>query len=80
MIVTNYLKSNDSVRFFFNRAQKAIQRVDVSSYLTNPQDAVTMQIQFAKLPDGTNHVATMTVNGVSKQLTVQDQNSNYVRA
>jgi hypothetical protein len=39
-----------------------------------------MQIQFARLPDGTNHVATMTINGVSKQLTVQDQNSNYVRA
>lgn len=80
LIVTNYLKPNDSVRFFFNRAQKAIERVEVSSYLTNPQDAVTMQIQFAKLPDGTNHVATSTINGVSKQLVVQDQNSNYVRA
>ena len=80
MIVTNYLKPNDSVRIIFNRAQKAIQRVEVSSYLTNPQDAVTMQIQFAKLPDGTNHVANMTVNGVSKQLIVNEQNSNYVKA
>ncbi len=80
LIVTNYLKPNDSVRFIFNRPQKAIQRVEVSSYLTNPQDAVTMQIQFAKLPDGTNHVANMTVNGVSKQLIVNEQNSNYVKA
>ena len=40
-------------------------------------DAVTVAVQFAKLPDGTNHVATVQVNGVSKQLGVQIQNSAY---
>jgi hypothetical protein len=80
LIVRNYIKPNDSVRFIFNRAQRAIDRVEVASYLTDPQDAVTMSIQFARLPDGTNHVADMTVNGVSRQLVVRSQNSNYVRA
>jgi hypothetical protein len=80
LIVTNYLKPGDSVRYIFNRPQHAIQRVVVSSYLTNPSDAVTMDVQFAKLPDGTNHAASSTINGVSKQLVVQDTNSNYVRA
>ncbi len=33
--------------------------------------------QFAQLPDGTNHVATTNINGVSKQLGINEQNSNY---
>ena len=46
--------------------------VQVNSYLNDPKDAVTINAQFAQLPDGTNHVATSTINGVSKQLTVND--------
>ena len=57
--------------------QKAIQSIQVASYLSDPGDAVTIAVQFAKLPDGTNHVATIQVNGVSKQLGVAIQNSTY---
>jgi hypothetical protein len=38
---------------------------------------VKIGVQFSKLTDGTNHVAAMTVEGVSKQLKVDVQNSNY---
>ena len=77
LIIKSYLKPNDSVTLVFNQQQKAIQNVQVASYLTSPSDAVTIAVQFAKLPDGTNHVATMQVNGVSKQLGVMTQNSMY---
>jgi ParB-like chromosome segregation protein Spo0J len=77
LIIKSYLKPNDSVTMVFNQQQKAVQSVQVASYLTDPSDAVTIAVQFAKLPDGTNHVATMQVNGVSKQLGVQIQNSTY---
>jgi hypothetical protein len=77
LIIKSYLKPNDSVTLVFNQQQKAIQSVQVASYLTAPSDAVTIAVQFAKLPDGTNHVATMQVNGVSKQLGVMTQNSMY---
>jgi hypothetical protein len=79
MVIHNYLKQGDSVTLVFDRAQKALQSVSVASYLDNPQDAVTISAQYAKIPDGPNHVDTMTVNGVSKQLTVAIQNSNYQR-
>jgi hypothetical protein len=49
----------------------------VSTYLTDPSDAVAVTGQFAKLPDGTNHIAILQVNGVSKQLGVAVQNSGY---
>ena len=77
LIIKNYIKPNDQVTLVFNTQQKAIQSLQVNSYLTDASDAVTIAAQFAKLPDGTNHVATSQVNGVSKQLTVATQNQNY---
>jgi hypothetical protein len=77
LTIKSYQKPNDSVTLVFNQEQKAIQSVQVATYLTDPSDAVTIAVQFAKLPDGTNHVATMQVNGVSKQLGVMTQNSMY---
>src|SRR5260370_3226535 len=80
LVIKSYLKPNDSVTLVFNQQQKAIQSIQVASYLTDPSDAVTVAVQFAKLPDGTNHVATVQVNGVSKQLGVLIQNSAYQSA
>jgi hypothetical protein len=77
LVIKNYIKPNDSVTLVFNSQQKAIQSVQVSTYLDDPKDAVTIAAQFAKLPDGTNHVTGTQVDGVSKQLTVVTQNSNY---
>jgi len=77
LVVKNYIKPNDSLTLVFNKKLKAIQSVRVSSYLDDPSDAVTIAAQFAKLPDGTNHVTGSQINGVSKQLSVMTQNSNY---
>ena len=77
LVIKNYIKPNDQVTLVFNSAQKAIQSLQVATYLDDPKDAVTIAAQFAKLPDGTNHVTSTLINGVSKQLTVATQNSNY---
>jgi hypothetical protein len=77
MVIKNYIKPNDSVTLVFNQQSKAMQSMQVASYLTDPKDAVEISGQFAQLPDGTNHVANMTVNGVSKKLTIATQNSDY---
>jgi hypothetical protein len=45
--------------------------------LIDPKDAVTIAVQFAKLPAGINHVATAQINGVSKQMAVAIQIFNY---
>jgi hypothetical protein len=77
LIIKNYIKPNDSVTLVFNKQNKAIQSVRVASYLDDPTDAVTIAAQFAKLPNGINHVTGTQINGASKQLTVVTQNSNY---
>jgi hypothetical protein len=77
LVITNYLKPNDSMTITLNKTEKAPQSVQISSYMDSPSDAVKIAVQFAKLPDGTNHISTMSVDGASKQLKVDVQNSNY---
>jgi hypothetical protein len=77
VVINGYLKPGDSVTIIFNKAQQAIQSLRINSYLDDPQNVVTISAQYAQLPNGPNHIASMIVDGVSKQLTVQTQNSNY---
>ena len=77
IVIKNYVKQGDSVTFTLDPQAKALQSLAVDSYLSDPSDAVKISAQFAKLPDGTNHVASTLINGVSKELTVNDVNSNY---
>src|SRR5215831_7149555 len=59
LVISNYLKPNDKVTLIFNQQAKAIESVNVQSYLNDPKDAVTIDAHFARLPDGTSHVSTM---------------------
>ena len=77
LVIKNYVKPNDSVTMTIDGQTKSPVDIKVSSYLNDPSDAVTISANFARLPDGTNHVTSTTINGVSKQLSVNDQNSNY---
>ncbi len=77
LVIKNYVKQGDSVTMTISEQTHSPMSIKVNSYLNDPSDAVTISAQFAKLPDGTNHVASTLINGVSKQLTVNDQNSNY---
>ena len=77
LVIKNYLKPGDSLTLFFNKQQKELVRVEVASYMDDPKDAMNLAVEFNRLPDGTNHVASVVVDGVSKQLNVAIQNSNY---
>jgi hypothetical protein len=77
IVITDYVKPGDSVTVTFNRAQKAVVAIGIASYLSGPSDVVTIAAQFAKLPDGTSHVSTVSINGQSKSMMVQEVNMNY---
>jgi hypothetical protein len=73
----NYVKPGDSMVFSFNSATKSIQKINVNTYMNEPKDAVTLEADFQKLPDGTNYVATSILNATAKQIQVVKQNMNY---
>src|SRR5664279_2404306 len=79
LVIKNYIKPGDSMTMTINEQIHSPVSVQVNSYLNDPKDAVTISAQFAQLPDGTNHVATTQIDGVSKHLGINEQNSNYQR-
>jgi hypothetical protein len=77
LVIHNYLKPQDSLTLVFDKTAKELLRVQIASYMDDPKDAMNLTVQFSRLPDGTNHVLSMVIDGVSKQLNVAIQNSNY---
>jgi len=61
----------------FDKTQKTLLQVKIASYMDDPKDAMNLTVQFSCLPDGTNHVSSMVLDGVSKHLNIAIQNSNY---
>lgn len=80
LVVSNYIKQGDKMTLVFSRAQKGLVGLTINSYLNDPSDAVNVNTQFSQIPGGPNHVSSQTINGVSKQLTIAVQNSNYQKA
>jgi len=77
LVFHNYVKPQDSMTLIFDKAQKQLLSLQIASYMDDPKDAMTLTVEFNRLPDGTNHVSNVTMNGVSKQLNLATQNSNY---
>jgi hypothetical protein len=57
--------------------QKELLWIQIASYMDDPKDAMNLTVQFSRLPEGTNHVSNLVINGVSKQLSIAIQNWNY---
>jgi hypothetical protein len=77
LVISNYVKQGDKMTLVVNKTKGGLQSVSIATYLSDPQDAVTVNVQFGQIPGGPNHVASETINGVSKQLTIAIQNGGY---
>lgn len=77
LVIHDYLKPKDSMTLIFDKGQKQLVGVQVASYLSDPQDAVNLTVKMSRLADGVSHVDSVVLDGVSKQINVAIQNSNY---
>ena len=77
VVVSNYIKQGDNMTLVMDQAQKDLVSLSIATYLGDPKDAVNVSVEFTPIPGGPNHVSSETINGVSKQLTINIQNSNY---
>ena len=76
----DYLKPGDSVALGFDPSTKKIQSYNVQSYLGDSKnDAVTLAVTFASLPDGTNYTQQSVVSAPEKKIQVTVTNSGYVK-
>lgn len=77
LVIANYVKQGDNMTLVVDKSTQSLVSLSIGTYLTDPKDAVNVAAQFSSIPGGPNHVASQTIDGVSKQLTIAVQNSNY---
>jgi hypothetical protein len=75
--IKDYLKPGDSLVMTVNQHTHRLVTVQAKSYLNDPQEAVTIQAEFAELPDGINHLATAEIGSASRHLRVKLTNWSY---
>jgi Rieske Fe-S protein len=77
IVFKDYALPGDQMTLSFSTEAKKITSINVKTYMDEPKDAVTLAVQFASLPDGTNYVQGTNLNATAKQLQVATTNSNY---
>ena len=73
----DYAQPGDQMTVDFDMASKKIQSINVNTYLDEPKDVVTLSVEMASLPDGTNYAQQSVLDATAKQLQVTTINSNY---
>jgi hypothetical protein len=79
IVIKNYAKPGDQLTLGFDAAAKKISSINVNTYMDDPKDAVTLAVQMASLPDGTNYSQQTVLNATQKQIQVTTTNSNYAK-
>jgi hypothetical protein len=79
LVFKNYAKQGDQMTLGFDSGSRKISSINVNTYMDNPQDAVTLAVQMASLPDGTNYAQQTVLNATAKQIQVTTTNSNYAK-
>lgn len=79
LIFKNYAKQGDQMTIGFDTATRKIGTINVNTYMDSPQDAVTLSVQMASLPDGTNYAQQTVLNATAKQIQVTTTSSNYAK-
>ena len=77
LVFTDYAQPGDKMTLTFDTAAKKITGLNISTYMGEEKDAVTLQVHMGSLPDGTNYVEQTVLNATAKQLVVTTTNSDY---
>ena len=79
LVFKNYAQPGDQMTIAFDMATKKIQTLNVNTYMGEAKDVVTLAVQFASLPDGTNYAQQTVLNATAKQIQVTTTNANYTK-
>jgi hypothetical protein len=79
--IKDYVKPGDKLILGFDPTAKKLRSYQVQSYVEKPKDdAVTLNVTFASLQDGTNHPQQTVLNVAAKKLGIKMTNSGYAKA
>ncbi len=73
----DYLQPGDRLAIDIDAARNALAGLSVSTYLDKREDAVTLDVQFGSLTDGTSYTAKTTLDAKAKNIHVVIENSGH---
>lgn len=76
----DYAKPGDMLTVEINPASNRLTGLRVATYLDDAKDAVTMDVRFSSLQDGTGYPANEVLVAKAKNLSVNVTNSGYRKA
>ena len=77
LVFADYAQPGDKMTLTFDPTTKKITGLNISTYMGEEKDAVTLKVQMGTLPDGTSYEQQTVLNATAKQLVVTTTNSNY---
>ena len=77
LVFADYAQPGDKMTLTFDPTTKKITGLNISTYMGEEKDAVTLKVQMGSLPDGTSYEQQTVLNATAKQLVVTTTNSNY---
>jgi hypothetical protein len=77
LVFRDYAQPGDQMTLTFDTAASKVISLSINTYMGQEKDAVTLQVQMATLPDGTNYVQQTVLNATAKKLMVTTTSSNY---
>jgi hypothetical protein len=77
IVFPDYAQPGDRMTIAFDTAVKKIVSLSIDTYMGQSKDVVTLQVQMASLPDGTNYPEQTILNATAKKLVVTTTSSNY---
>jgi len=73
----DYFQPSDLLAIEVDAAGARLAAVSVATYLEKREDAVTLDVRFATLNDGTSYAARTTLDAVAKHIRVVIENSGH---
>lgn len=76
VVISNYLQQKDAVTLVVDATGK-LGSAAINTWLNDPSHAVTVQVTFIALPDGTRYASPKVLNVAEKEVTVTTTTTNY---
>jgi hypothetical protein len=73
----NFIQTPDRLVIDVDAKALLLSGISVATYLEKPEDAVTLDVRFGTLADGTSYTARTTLDAKAKNITVVIENSGH---
>jgi hypothetical protein len=77
LVFRDYAKPGDQMKHAFDPVTRKVASLNIDTNMGQTEDAVTLQVHMASLPDGTSFVQQTVLDVGPKHLVVTTFNSNY---